>query len=84
MPSDDRHSNSAALQNKYVDFYIKDVYVPPPAQILAELHGDDLLHGRVVDLSDRGAERGAFAVVEVSGLGQPVVVPVARIVTVSG
>jgi len=58
------------------------VYVPEPAEILAELHGQDLLQGRVIDLSDRGSERGAFAVVVVDGLTNPVVVPVAKIVGV--
>jgi hypothetical protein len=71
------------LQNKHVHFHIQDVCVPHDwRQILAELHGQDLLQGRVVDLSDSGAERGAFAVVEVDGLKSPVVVPVAKIVEV--
>lgn len=70
------------LRNQQVRFYIKDVYVPEPGQILAELHGQDLLQGRVIDLSDRGAERSVFAVVEVEGLSKPVVVPTARILGV--
>jgi hypothetical protein len=44
-----------------------------------ELHGKDLLQGKVIDVSDSGFEQEAFAVVEVEGLSQPVVVPMKRI-----
>lgn len=82
MPIDERNLDPQRLLNKYVRFQISDVYVPQPADILSELHGRDLLYGRVVDLSDRGAERGAFAVVDVHGLARPIVVAVTRIVEV--
>ena len=72
------------LRNEHVQFPIKDVYVREPAQILAGLHGQDLLQGRIVDLSDRGAEREAFEVVEVDLLKDSVVVPVARTVRLNG
>jgi len=44
-----------------------------------ELHGSDLLQGKVIDMSDSGTQQEAFAVVEVEGLMQPVVVPMNRI-----
>jgi hypothetical protein len=44
-----------------------------------ELHGRDLLQGKVIDMSDSGTHHEAFAVVEVEGLMQPVVVPMNRI-----
>jgi hypothetical protein len=74
-----------------VSFQIKDIYVPDPAQILLELHGnevlqillelhgDDVLKGRIIDLSDSGQLRDAFAVVEVEGVSRPLVVPMDRI-----
>ena len=68
------------VPNRYVHFHISDVYVPEPAQLLALLHGQDLLEGRIVELSDSGIQAQAFAVVEVAGISQPVVVPVAKIV----
>ncbi len=74
-PNDPRHE----LWNEEVRFRIQDVYVPEPTQILADLHGEDMLQGRVIDLSDRGSEREAFAVVEVHGLTYAVVVPVAKV-----
>ena len=67
------------MRNHWVNFKIKDVYVPEPGQILLELHGDDLLQGKIVDSSDSGFQQDAFAVVEVEGLAQPVVVPMNRI-----
>jgi len=67
------------VRNHWVNFKIKDVYVPEPGQILLELHGDDLLQGKIVDSSDSGFQQDAFAVVEVEGLAQPVVVPMNRI-----
>jgi hypothetical protein len=44
-----------------------------------ELHGRDLLQGKVIDMSDSGTQHEAFAVVQVEGLMQPVVVPMNRI-----
>jgi hypothetical protein len=58
-----------------VNFRISDVYIPEPAQILMQLHGNDLLQGKIIDVSDAGGEEDAYAVVEVEGLLQPVVVP---------
>ena len=68
-------SNSQALRGRHVQFCIKDVHVPEPAEILAKLHGHKMLHGRVTDLTDSGEDLGAFAVVEVEEVAQPVVVP---------
>ena len=67
------------VRNRWVNFKIKDVYVPDPAQILMELHGNDLLQGKIIDASDSGFQQDAFAVVEVEGLAQPLVVPMNRI-----
>ena len=67
------------MRNRWVNFKIKDVYVPDPAQILMELHGNDVLQGKIIDASDSGFQQDAFAVVEVEGLAQPIVVPMNRI-----
>jgi hypothetical protein len=67
------------LRNQRVRFKIRDVYHPDPAQVLSELHGDDLLTGQVVDLSDSGMQKDAFVVVEVDGIEESVIVPVERI-----
>jgi hypothetical protein len=82
MHTSQHDSAAAALRNRNVRFLVNDVYVPEPVQVLAELHSRDLLQGKVIDLSDRGTDRNAFAVVAVAGLSQPVVVPTARILAV--
>jgi hypothetical protein len=74
-----RRQPSQNVRNRWVNFQISDVYIPDPAQILTELHGKDLLQGKVIDVSDSGTQQEAFAVVEVEGLKQPVVVPMNRI-----
>lgn len=67
------------LKGRLIDFRIRDVFEPPPAGLLMELHGDDVLQGRVLFVSDRGLEEETFVVVQVTGVSQPVVVPVQSI-----
>jgi hypothetical protein len=67
------------LKYRLVHFKIRDVYIPDAQMLLLELYGDDLLQGKVLDISDSGSPEGAFAVVKVEGLEQPVIVPVERI-----
>ena len=67
------------LIGQLVHFKVRDVFVPDPEKLLLELYGDQLLQGTVDDLSDSGMQTGAFAVVRVEGIEQPVIVPVERI-----
>jgi hypothetical protein len=57
------------------------MYYPDPASVLAELHGDDLFQGIVIDVTD-GGERGRCVVVKVDGVKQPIVVAVRHILGV--
>jgi hypothetical protein len=57
-----------------VNFRIGDIYIPEPTQVLMELHGKDLLEGKIIDLSDSGGQEDPYAVIEVERLSQPVVV----------
>ena len=66
------------LRHRRVHFKICDVYHPDPAQVLIDLHGEDLLTGKVIDLSDSGLQKDAFVVVEVEGIEEPVIVQVER------
>jgi hypothetical protein len=70
------------LRNRWVHFRIGDVYLPDPATLLLKLYGQHLLQGKVLDLSDSGMKAEAFAVVEVDGIEEPVIVPVERILGV--
>jgi hypothetical protein len=67
------------LRDQRVQFKIRDVYHPDPAQVLLDLHGDDLLTGKVVDLSDSGMQKDVFVVVEVEGIEELLIVLVERI-----
>lgn len=68
------------LINQHVRFKVADIHIPHPLVVLYELHRNDLLEGRVIDMSDAGEVREAFAVVEVEQVRQFLIVPVARLV----
>ena len=67
------------LRDRWIHFKVCDVYIPDPEKLLIELYGNDIVQGKVIDVSNSGAEYGTFAVVQVEGLEQPVIVPVERI-----
>lgn len=70
------------LRDRWVTFRIRDVFIPDPRGVLLELYGGDLLQGLVLDLSDGGKKREAYAVVSVEAVEQPLIVPVDRIASV--
>jgi hypothetical protein len=65
--------------NQRVHFKIRDVYHPDPVKILTTLHGNDLLTGKVLDLSDGGMQKNVFAVIEVVEIQELLVVPIERL-----
>jgi hypothetical protein len=65
--------------NQRVHFKIRDVYHPDPTKILTDLHGNDILTGKIIDLSDSGMQKNAFAVIEVEGIQELLVVSIERI-----
>jgi hypothetical protein len=67
------------VRDRWVHFRIADVEYPEFATVLRELHSEDWLRGKVLEVSDSGHEACAFVVVEVEGLARPLVVPVARV-----
>jgi hypothetical protein len=44
-----------------------------------ELHGADLLQGRIIDATEGGGPEGSYAVVEVQGLSQAVIVAMKKL-----
>ena len=74
-------STAMEIINRTVSFRIRDVTIPDAQRLVMELHGDDVLHGKAIDLSDRGSE--VYAVVEVEGVTQAVVIAVDRIIAVA-
>jgi hypothetical protein len=73
------NSTYDALRGRLVKFLIKDIYLPQPFVILEELHGDNELKGRVLEVSDGGKEGASFLVVEVKTLREWCVLPVERV-----
>lgn len=70
------------IKNRWVHFRICDVYIPEPQQLLTTLHGEDLLQGRVIEISEGAGMTESYAVVEVEGLEHPVIVPVEQVMGV--
>jgi hypothetical protein len=68
-----RHVN---LRHRIVNFQLQDIFFPDPAEVVLELHGGQRIEGEVIDLSDSGAQKEAFAVIRVERMSQPVLVPV--------
>ena len=68
------------LKNRWVHFKISDVHIPDPGKVLQDLYGDNLLQGRVTEVSQSRGEQ--FAVVDVEGIPTPVIVAVDRILGV--
>jgi hypothetical protein len=68
-----------AIIGRRVAFAVKDVYFPAPAAVLGQLHGNEVISGQVVDVSDSGGQLEAFAVVRIDGLEAPVVIAIERI-----
>ena len=75
-------SRLPGLKSRWVHFRVQDVHHPDPTALLLELHGEDILQGKVLYLSDSGMTEGAYAVIEVGGVEQPVIVAVKRILGV--
>jgi hypothetical protein len=67
------------MRDQWVQFKVLDVYHPEPTKVLLDLHGNDILRGKVVDLSDSGLQKDAFLVVKVEAIEEPLIVPVERI-----
>ena len=67
------------LKGKHVCFSVRDIYFPAPGVVLDELHGNDLMSGQVVEVSDSGHDPQAYVIVKVSALADPVIVAVDRL-----
>ena len=70
------------LKNQTVNFRICDIFYPDYQQVLFGLHGNDVLKGRVIDMSESGSVGGAFAEIAVDELEQLLIVPLDRILSI--
>jgi hypothetical protein len=69
------------VRDRWVRFKVCDIYHPDLTRVLIDLHGNDLLLGKVIALSDAGLQKEAFAVVEVEGIEELLIVPVERMLS---
>jgi hypothetical protein len=74
--------NAPDIRGRLVNFNVRDVYIPDPREILVELYANDILQGRVLDLTDSGTNKKAFVVVEVERVSRHLIVPMERILSV--
>ncbi len=64
------------MKDQLVNFRVRDVYIPELQDLLTELHGNDILQGRVLTVSDNSQPEEGYAVVVVQGIREPIVVPI--------
>ena len=70
-------SSHDKLKGRYVKFLVRDIHNPHPVAILHELHANEQLQGKVLDLShDARAENAAFVIVKVPRLREHCIVSV--------
>lgn len=74
-----KETDAGDTRRRRVAFRVRDIFFPEAREVLSQLYGDDVLHGRIVDFTDYGEDRQALAVIEVEGKGRCVVVPVERV-----
>ena len=67
------------LRDHFVQFRLGDIFMPDAATFIYNLHRNDLLRGRVIEMSDCGDKENAYVVVEVEGIQQRMVVPIERV-----
>jgi hypothetical protein len=60
-------------------FKLADVICPDRQQVLGQITPAVQVSGRVVFLSDEGERKDCYAVIEVDGIGTPLIVPVERL-----
>ena len=53
--------------------------MPEPADLLLQLYGGDAIEGTAIGTSPGPSDDTTFAIVEVKGLEQPIIVPLGRL-----
>jgi hypothetical protein len=74
----------AFLMNRFVRFKVSDVTIPGPQEVVNELYGGDIVQGKVVDITKRGAEEQAFIIVKVEGMNALLILPAEKVIGVAG
>jgi hypothetical protein len=69
------------IKGKRAKFKTLDIHLPNPIDVLIELHGDDVVQGEIIGLSDSGTQKDVYALIRVEGVQKMVIVPVDRIIS---
>jgi hypothetical protein len=73
----------SCLNNQWVRFKARDVYIPDPQQVLERLYGGDTLLGKVIDITLSSGEEKALATVEIESEKYLLIVPVDKIIAIN-
>lgn len=69
------------LVKRQVQFRIRDIYYPDPREVVNRLFGDSVMEGQVMDVTDNDTGK-CYAIVQVAGLEDTVLIAVDRITKV--
>ncbi len=68
-------------QGATASFALGDIVCPDVTRTLEQIGPELSVTGKITMLSDRGSDKNAFAIVQVSGIHSPLIVPVSRLRT---
>lgn len=71
------------LLNRFVRFKVSDVTIPGPQEVVNELYGGDIVQGKVVDITESGAQEQAFIVVKVEGMNALLILPAEKVIGIT-
>lgn len=71
------------LMNRFVRFKVSDVAIPGPQEVVNELYGGDIVQGKVVDITESGAQEQAFIVVKVEGMKDLLILPAKKVIGIA-
>lgn len=68
------------LVNRFVRFKVNDVTIPDPQAVVTELYGDDIVQGKVVDITKSGRDEKTFIVVKVEAMKDVLILPAEKVI----
>jgi hypothetical protein len=68
------------LMNRFVRFKVSDVTIPAPQEVVTELYGEDIVLGKVVDITESGTQAQTFIVVKVEAMKDVLILPAEKVI----
>ena len=72
------------LMNRFVRFKVSDVTIPAPQEVVTELYGEDIVLGKVVDITESGTQAQTFIVVKVEAMKDFLILPAEKVIGMIG